>query len=139
MYILIFKIGTEHVLACNEDGTICSYDTPEAILENFKDYINKFRPGNSYESYASAGIGMMNTCPVGVLFNEQASFLEDFVKHHIIKTYRGSGFSKIMGISIDPLILEVGENIDIWKECMIAAGIYDPLKSDFQDPFKFSL
>lgn len=138
MYILVFKINNEHILSLSGDGHIDGYDTPKQVLEAFKGFTDKFGSGD-YESYASAGIGMMNLQPTAVLMQEEASFLKDFILSEVPMQYTGLGFSSVMGVPVHELILEIGENIDIWRESMIAAGIYDPLKSDFQDPFNFSL
>lgn len=138
MYIVVFKIDGQYILACSEKGNILGYNTPKEILEAFKGFTDKFCSG-SYESYASAGIGMMNLQPKGVLVNEDIYCLKDLVLSEIPMWYSGLGFQRVAGVPIHELVLEIGENIDIWKESMIAAGIYDPLKSDFQEPFNFSL
>lgn len=139
MYILIFKINNDYILATGKDGTIVGYPTPEAILEDFKGYVRQFSPGASYESYASAGVGMMNTQPKGLLFSLDAAYLKPFITDTAIMIHSGLGFKGIVGVKVDKSLLENEEIVDIWKECMIAGGIYDPLKSDFQNPFKFSL
>ncbi len=139
MYIIIFKIDNQHILALGKGGHILGYNTPEEVLEDFRGFTDKFTPGASYESYASAGIGMMNLQPIAVFFEEDPDFLKDFILDPKPMKYSGLGFHSVIGVPIHGLILEIGENINIWRESMIKAGIYDPLQSDFQDPFKFSL
>lgn len=139
MYILVFRIINEYILSVRGDGSIDCYETPEKLLEAFKSFTTKFTPGSGYESYASAGIGMMNLQPKGVRFSEEVYTLKELVLDETIKKYWGLGFHPVVGVRVHELILGIGENINVWKESMIAAGIYDPLQSDFQDPFNFTL
>lgn len=128
MYVLLFK-HPEHdwILETSPDNQIAAYETFGEVIAKFSGYIR----GWTSPSWGGATMSMMNVQPKAVEMFEPAETIGHFlIDTGIVKLTAFGMNGEVRGARIKESFMENKKVVDIWKETMIRAGIYDPTKSD---------
>lgn len=127
MYLLTFKIQGKLILSIvSKEGvsSIAAYHTIADAIAAFQGYVDAF--GRDFTWVNSATLGLMNTQPHLVEFNEPAEAIEPFLIDRKSYSYSGMmGSHKVDGTPLRDDFMEGRVIVDMWKECMKQAGLIE--------------
>lgn len=126
-YALIFNSNSQNYIVMDkrEDGTIMirGFKKLKDIMESFNGVTEKWT-GHGYESYASAGIYMMQISPKVIEAKDPITLIKYVTEMRVHTVKGGLAGVNYLGLPVSENILELEvKGFNVWKKSMEIAGI----------------